>query len=409
MADVPQQLAAPVLGLGGPVADVLEQPLGGGGPARASATGRTAPGSAAPSAPAGHVPAADATAPACHLRTGRRRTGRLRTRPAGPATLGRWATTGRARGPARGPARGQARGPARDRPRGRWWPSTRRRRPGDGLRQARAADGRRLEEDREASTGDRHAGRALRQVHLVDEARYALLAAGGHGAGRDLGPGYLGENVTTAGVDLLAPQPPARSSAWPGRPPCALTGVRHPRHEDPATDPVGLCLDADGVPVGRVGVFAVVETGGEVRAGDRVACWAPGTGRRCARCEARPGHAGPAYPGGAMQCSYLDAGLCRSCTRMGVPHAQQVQDKERLCRELLGDAARAGVAAAGRRSRDRVPQQGEDGGRRDRRGPHAGHPRRRRARGRPAGLRDLQRRAARGPARASPPSSRGRA
>ena len=36
-----------------------------------------------------------------------------------------------------------------------------------------------------------------------------------------------------------------------------------------------------------------------------------------------------------MQCSYFDAGACRSCTLMGVPHAEQVADKERRCRELL--------------------------------------------------------------------------
>ena len=38
-----------------------------------------------------------------------------------------------------------------------------------------------------------------------------------------------------------------------------------------------------------------------------------------------------------MQCSYFDAGVCRSCTLMGVPHAEQLAGKERSCRELLGD------------------------------------------------------------------------
>ncbi|WP_380167970.1 23S rRNA (uracil(747)-C(5))-methyltransferase RlmC [Jannaschia sp. R86511] len=36
-----------------------------------------------------------------------------------------------------------------------------------------------------------------------------------------------------------------------------------------------------------------------------------------------------------MRCSYFDAGACRSCRLMGVPHAQQVADKEHRCRELL--------------------------------------------------------------------------
>jgi len=42
-----------------------------------------------------------------------------------------------------------------------------------------------------------------------------------------------------------------------------------------------------------------------------------------------------------MDCSYFDAGVCRSCTLMGVPYAEQLEGKERLARELLspfGDA-----------------------------------------------------------------------
>ncbi|MBD8060055.1 23S rRNA (uracil(747)-C(5))-methyltransferase RlmC [Cellulomonas sp. JH27-2] len=37
-----------------------------------------------------------------------------------------------------------------------------------------------------------------------------------------------------------------------------------------------------------------------------------------------------------MQCSYYDAGVCRSCTLMGVPHATQVADKEAGVRALVG-------------------------------------------------------------------------
>ncbi len=36
-----------------------------------------------------------------------------------------------------------------------------------------------------------------------------------------------------------------------------------------------------------------------------------------------------------MQCSYFDAGLCRSCTLMGVPYAEQLAEKQRIVRELL--------------------------------------------------------------------------
>jgi len=36
-----------------------------------------------------------------------------------------------------------------------------------------------------------------------------------------------------------------------------------------------------------------------------------------------------------MDCSYFDAGVCRSCTLMGVPYAEQLEGKERLAHELL--------------------------------------------------------------------------
>ncbi len=36
-----------------------------------------------------------------------------------------------------------------------------------------------------------------------------------------------------------------------------------------------------------------------------------------------------------MQCSYFDAGLCRSCTRMGEPYGAQLAAKDARCRELL--------------------------------------------------------------------------
>ncbi|WP_349863273.1 23S rRNA (uracil(747)-C(5))-methyltransferase RlmC [Leifsonia sp. WHRI 6310E] len=43
-----------------------------------------------------------------------------------------------------------------------------------------------------------------------------------------------------------------------------------------------------------------------------------------------------------MDCSYFDAGVCRSCTLMGVPYAEQLAEKDRSARALLapfGDAA----------------------------------------------------------------------
>lgn len=42
-----------------------------------------------------------------------------------------------------------------------------------------------------------------------------------------------------------------------------------------------------------------------------------------------------------MQCDYFDRGVCRSCTLMGQPYAEQVLDKEIRTRELLRDAVDA--------------------------------------------------------------------
>lgn len=42
-----------------------------------------------------------------------------------------------------------------------------------------------------------------------------------------------------------------------------------------------------------------------------------------------------------MQCDYFDRGVCRSCTLMGQPYADQVLDKEIRTRELLRDAVDA--------------------------------------------------------------------
>jgi 23S rRNA (uracil747-C5)-methyltransferase len=38
-----------------------------------------------------------------------------------------------------------------------------------------------------------------------------------------------------------------------------------------------------------------------------------------------------------MQCSYFDAGVCRSCTLMGQPYEEQLAGKDRHCRHLLAD------------------------------------------------------------------------
>lgn len=48
-----------------------------------------------------------------------------------------------------------------------------------------------------------------------------------------------------------------------------------------------------------------------------------------------------------MQCDYFDRGVCRSCTLMGQPYADQVLDKELRTRELLRAASDAALDADG--------------------------------------------------------------
>ncbi|WP_066522676.1 23S rRNA (uracil(747)-C(5))-methyltransferase RlmC [Curtobacterium ammoniigenes] len=48
-----------------------------------------------------------------------------------------------------------------------------------------------------------------------------------------------------------------------------------------------------------------------------------------------------------MQCSYFDAGVCRSCTLMGVPYPDQILDKEIRLREMLATVGTASAAEDG--------------------------------------------------------------
>lgn len=130
----------------------------------------------------------------------------------------------------------------------------------------------------------------LRQVHLLqselfDEAREQ---------GYDLGPGDLGENILTAGIDLLAL--PTGTLLDLGGPVVRLTGLRNPcvqiNRFKPGLVKVVLARE-DGTPlatpapatgsrragsatvVRKAGVMAVVERGGEVRPGQPIAVTLP--------------------------------------------------------------------------------------------------------------------------------------
>ena len=122
----------------------------------------------------------------------------------------------------------------------------------------------------------------LRQVHLIHEELFDEL----RGRGFDVGPGRLGENVTTSGLALL--DLPVGSVLRIGDATLALTGLRNPcRQLDDVQD--GL-LDAlvehapDGRLVRKAGVMAVVVASGVARPGDRIdVALPPGPFRRLDR------------------------------------------------------------------------------------------------------------------------------
>jgi MOSC domain-containing protein YiiM len=109
----------------------------------------------------------------------------------------------------------------------------------------------------------------LRQVHLIHAELHDELAA----AGFTVGPGDLGENVTTRGVDLLG-LPTGALLRLGGTAVVEVTGLRNPC---PQIDGFARGLlaavldrDADGAVVRKAGVMGVVRAGGAVRAGDPI-------------------------------------------------------------------------------------------------------------------------------------------
>ncbi|MFF9853499.1 MOSC domain-containing protein [Streptomyces litmocidini] len=109
----------------------------------------------------------------------------------------------------------------------------------------------------------------LRQVHLIHAELFDEVA----GAGFEVTPGDLGENVTTRGIDLLSL--PTGTLLHLGaeavvevtglRNPCAqIDGFRHGLLKQV------LGRDENGEIVRKAGVMGVVRTGGEVRPGDLI-------------------------------------------------------------------------------------------------------------------------------------------
>lgn len=125
----------------------------------------------------------------------------------------------------------------------------------------------------------------LRQVHLI----HAELLDEARAAGHDVGPGGLGENILTEGLDLL--RLPTDTRLLIGDAVLRVTGLRNPCRQidqfspgllnvvvaraDGSTSasevtlgPTGGATSIDGCDIVRkAGVMTVIERGGEVRAG----------------------------------------------------------------------------------------------------------------------------------------------
>ncbi|MDE2579334.1 MAG: MOSC domain-containing protein [Hyphomicrobiales bacterium] len=131
-----------------------------------------------------------------------------------------------------------------------------------------------------ATVQHRHARRKdptqpnLRQVHLLQQESLDALAAR-FGA---LGPGDLGENILTQGIDLLALPAATRLHIGAGAI-VELTGLRNPCVLIDRFRPglMAACLDRDatGAIVRKAGVMAIVVQGADIAPGDSVVAEPP--------------------------------------------------------------------------------------------------------------------------------------
>jgi MOSC domain-containing protein YiiM len=134
-----------------------------------------------------------------------------------------------------------------------------------------------VEGDAHAGTTVKHRSRVrrdpsqpnLRQVHLIHSELHEELGADGF----EVGPGQMGENVTTSGVPLLTL--PAGTELRLGEAVVLrLTGLRNPckQLDEVQSGLMSAVLDrdADGELIRKSGVMAVVVAGGEVRPGDPI-------------------------------------------------------------------------------------------------------------------------------------------
>lgn len=114
----------------------------------------------------------------------------------------------------------------------------------------------------------------LRQVHLIHAELHDELTTAGH----SVGPGQLGENITTRGLDLLGLPTGARLHVGADAV-IEITGLRNPcsQIDDFQAGLLKRVLDRDdaGNLVRKAGVMGVVVNDGVVRPGDPIAVVLP--------------------------------------------------------------------------------------------------------------------------------------
>lgn len=108
----------------------------------------------------------------------------------------------------------------------------------------------------------------LRQVHLIHSELFAELREKGF----TIGPGEIGENITTAGIDLLGL--PKNTILSIGTTKIKVTGLRNPCKQldgiNPGLMKAVLDRDAQGKLVRKAGIMGVVIEGGIVNVGDEI-------------------------------------------------------------------------------------------------------------------------------------------
>ena len=109
----------------------------------------------------------------------------------------------------------------------------------------------------------------LRQVHLIHAELFEELAVSGF----SVGPGQMGENITTQGIDLLA-MPVGTKLCIGEDAVLELTGLRNPCSQleglQKGLMAATLDRDSEGGLIRKAGVMAIVLNSGDVRPGDAI-------------------------------------------------------------------------------------------------------------------------------------------